>query len=99
MGITSAIVLYAVLWFVTFLTIIPFGLKTQGDVGDIFPGTQSGAMAEHGLKKKAKITTAIAAVIWGIIFYVVTSGAITIRDIDMFNRMAPAVSEPDGTDG
>ena len=99
MGITSAIVLYAVLWFVTFLIVIPFRLKTQGDVGEIVYGTQAGAPHEHGLKKKAWITTAIAAVLWTIIFYVVVSGSITVRDIDIFNRMSPEVSEPRGTDG
>lgn len=99
MGITSAIVLYAVLWFVTFLTVIPFRLKTQGDVGEIVHGTQAGAPHEHGLKKKAWITTAIAAVLWLIIFYIVATGKITVRDIDMFNRMAPAATEPVGTDG
>lgn len=99
MGITSAIVLYAVLWFVTFLTVIPFGIKTQGDVGEIVHGTQAGAMHEHGLKKKAWITTAIAAVLWAIICYIVLTGKITMRDIDMFNRMAPIETQSGGTDG
>ncbi|WP_438990703.1 DUF1467 family protein [Lentibacter sp.] len=99
MGITSAIVLYAVLWFVTFLTVIPFRLKTQGDVGEIVYGTQAGAPHEHGLKKKAWITTAIAAALWAVIFYIVVSGTITVRDLDMYQRMAPLESEASETDG
>lgn len=94
MGITSAIVLYAVLWFVTFLTVIPFRLKTQGDVGEIVEGTQAGAPHEHNLKGKAKITTAIAAVLWAICFYVIVSGTLTVRDLDMFNRMGPVSETP-----
>ncbi|MBU2981337.1 DUF1467 family protein [Lentibacter algarum] len=90
MGITSAIVLYAVLWFVTFLMIIPIRLKTQGDVGEIEPGTQAGAPVEHNLKPKAIITSLIAATLWAVIFYIVTSGTITVRDLDWFNRMDPA---------
>ena len=43
MSITSAIVLYVVLWFLTFLIVIPIRLKTQGDVGEIVPGTMAGA--------------------------------------------------------
>ncbi|WP_298676910.1 DUF1467 family protein [uncultured Lentibacter sp.] len=93
MGITSAIVLYLVLWFVTFLTVIPFRLKTQGDVGEIVYGTQSGAPHEHGLRKKAKITTAIAAVLWAILFYIVTTGLITVRDIDMFDTMGTQAAD------
>ena len=95
MSITSAIVLYAVLWFVTFLMIIPIRLKTQGDVGDITPGTQAGAPAEHSLKPKAMITSAIAAVLWLVIFYIIMSGTITVRDLDYFNRMRPAAEAGD----
>lgn len=89
MGVTSALVLYAVLWFLTFLIVIPIRLKTQGDVGQIVPGTHAGAPHEPQLKKRALITTAVAAVLWVIIAYVIISGMLTVRDIDWFNRMAP----------
>lgn len=92
MAVTSALVLYAVLWFVVFLCVIPFGLKTQGDVGQIVEGTQAGAPHEHNLKKKAWITTGIAFVVWLIIFVIVTTGAITVRDFDFFDRMGPPPS-------
>ncbi|MFU8883329.1 MAG: DUF1467 family protein [Rhodobacterales bacterium] len=89
MGITSALVLYAVLWFLTFLIVIPIRLKTQGDVGQIVPGTHAGAPHEPNLRKKALITTGVAAVLWAIIAFVLISGMLTVRDIDWFNRMAP----------
>ena len=87
MGITSGIVLYAVLWFLTFLTVIPFRVKTQGDVGDVVPGTHAGSPEVHNLKKKAWITTGIAAVLWAIIAGIIISGAVTLDDIDWFNRL------------
>ncbi|MDU8927325.1 DUF1467 family protein [Alisedimentitalea sp. MJ-SS2] len=92
MSITSAIVLYVVLWFLTFLIVIPIRLKTQGDVGEIVPGTMAGSPHEHNLKKKAIITTVVAAIIWGIIAYIIINGVITVRDIDWFNRMGPPAS-------
>jgi len=92
MSITSAIVLFVVIWFMTFLVVIPFRLKTQGDVGVIVPGTMAGAPEEHHLKKKAVITTVLAVVIWGIIAGIIYSGAITVRDFDWFNRMGPAAA-------
>ncbi|TCS61999.1 DUF1467 family protein [Primorskyibacter sedentarius] len=98
MSITSAIVLFAVLWFLCFLIIIPLRLQTQGDVNKIVPGTHAGAPEHHGLKKKAWITTGIAAVLWCIIAGIIFSGLITVRDIDMFNRMGPA-PVTDGTGG
>ena len=53
MSITSAIVLFAIVWFMVFFIALPIRLKTQGDVGEIVPGTQAGAPAEHQLKKKS----------------------------------------------
>ncbi|SNR79408.1 DUF1467 family protein [Puniceibacterium sediminis] len=98
MSIISAIVLFAVLWFLTFLVVIPIRLQTQGDVGKVVPGTHAGSPEVHNLKKKAWITTGITAVLWAIIAGIILSGMITIRDLDIFNRMGPA-STIDGTDG
>ena len=66
-------------------------MKTQGDVGDIVPGTHAGAPYETNLKKKALITTLIAAVIWGIVAGIILTETITVRDLDWFNKM----SQPD----
>ena len=52
MGITSALVLFAVIWFLVFLVVIPIRLETQGDVGEVEPGTHAGAPANPNLKKK-----------------------------------------------
>jgi len=89
MAITSALVLYAVLWFLTFLVVIPIRLKTQGDVGQIVPGTHAGAPHEPNLKRKAWITTGVAFLLWAVIAYVIISGTLTVRDIDWFERMGP----------
>ncbi|MGY9046372.1 hypothetical protein P775_02980 [Puniceibacterium antarcticum] len=98
MSITSAIVLFAVLWFLIYLMVIPIRLKTQGDLGAVVPGTHAGSPEIHNLKKKAWITTGITTVLWVIIAGIILSGTVTIRDIDMFNRMGPA-STIDGTNG
>ncbi len=89
MAITSAIVLFAVIWFMTFFVALPIRLKTQGDAGEIVPGTHAGAPAVHNLRKKALITTAVAVVIWAIVVAIILSGAISVRDLDWFNRMEP----------
>lgn len=87
MGPVSGIVLYVVIWFMTFFVALPIRLQTQGDKGDVVPGTHSSAPEEHHLKKKALITTGVAFVIWAIVAYVILSGLITVRDFDWFNRL------------
>jgi predicted secreted protein len=98
MGVTSALVLFAVIWSLMFLIILPIRVKTQGDLGDIVPGTHAGAPEVHNVGKKAKICTVLSLILWGIISSIILSEVITVRDLDWFGRMAPEVSA-DGTDG
>ncbi|MEP3785456.1 DUF1467 family protein [Ascidiaceihabitans sp.] len=86
MGVTSALVLLAVIWWMTFLIVLPLRVKTQGDLGKVEPGTHAGAPEEHNLKKKALITTAVALVLWVVISGIILSGVISVRDFDWFNR-------------
>ena len=93
MGPVSGLVLFAVIWFMVLFIVLPLRNVTQGEDGDIVPGTHASAPANPQLKRKAKITTIWAAGIWVIVAGVILSGAITVRDIDWFERMStPEVS-------
>lgn len=87
MGITSGLVLYAVIWFMTFLVVIPIRIETQGDRGEIAPGTHAGAPEKHFLKQKALITTVAALVIWAILAGIILSGVISVNDFDWLDRL------------
>tara|TARA_B110000027_G_C16031312_1_gene260964 strand:+ start:593 stop:886 length:294 start_codon:yes stop_codon:yes gene_type:complete len=97
MGITSAIVLFAVIWFLTLFIVLPLRLQTQGDVGKIEPGTHAGSPVNPNMKKRFLVTTAVAVVLWAIIAGSIISGVFAVRDFDWFNRMAtPEVSQTGG---
>ena len=87
MSVTSAFVLFAVIWFLTFLIVIPFKIKTQGDLGVVLKGTQAGAPEVHDLRKKAIITTGVSLILWLSITILIVSEIVTIEDIDLFGRM------------
>lgn len=89
MSITAAFVLFAVSWFLVFLIVLPLRVVTQADIGTVVPGTHAGAPAEENVKRKALIATGVAVVVWAIAYFVITSGMITIRDIDIMNVMPP----------
>ena len=89
MSITSAIVLFAIIWFIIFFIAIPVRLETQGDRGRVVPGTHSSSPEVHGLRKKAWISTWVTSIIWAIVCGIILSGYFTMRDIDFFNRMKP----------
>lgn len=89
MGPVSGLVLFAVIWFLVLFVVLPLRLETQGDRGEIVPGTQAGAPANLNMWKKARITTYVAIVIWAIVAAVIWSELVTVRDLDWFNRMRP----------
>lgn len=89
MTISAALVLFSVIWFMTLFIVLPIKLVTQGDEGEIVPGTHAGSPARLHLKKRMWITTGIAVVLWIIIAGVILSGAVTLRDIDLFTRFGP----------
>ncbi len=89
MGITSAIVLFLVIWFMVLFVVLPLRLTTQGEAGVVEPGTPSSAPVNPNLRRKFRIVTAVAVVLWAVIATVILSGAISVRDFDWFDRMGP----------
>ncbi|KAF0676632.1 DUF1467 family protein [Profundibacterium mesophilum] len=99
MTITSAIVLYAVIWFMVLFIALPIRLRTQGDMGEVLRGTPAGAPAEFAMKRKLLWVSAISAVLWVFFAGVILSGWISPRDLDWFDRMEPGVSASGDKDG
>ena len=83
MSITSAIVLYAVTWFMVFFIVLPLRFVSQGDAGDVVPGTPKSAPATEIVGRKAKLTTLVATLVWAVLAGIILSGVISIRDIDL----------------
>ena len=82
----SGFVLYAVLWFMTLFVVLPLRLKTQGDVGQVLPGTHPSAPHMPQMKKRLLVTTLASAVVWAIVATVILSGWISISDLDFYRR-------------
>ncbi|MBB4175238.1 DUF1467 family protein [Sulfitobacter noctilucicola] len=86
MGITSGLVLFAVIWSMVFLIALPIRVETQGDLDDVVPGTHAGSPEHHHLKKKAIWTTIIACILWAIIATIILSEWISVDDVESWFR-------------
>ncbi len=90
MNVVSALVLLAVVWFMTLFVVLPIRLQTQGDVGERVEGTHAGSPASSfSMRRKLRLTTIFALPIWALICAVIIWGGIGVRDIDLFGRMGP----------
>jgi predicted secreted protein len=86
MTLFSAFVLYAVVWFLTLFVVLPLRLTTQGEAGQVVPGTPESAPHDPQMRRRLKITTLVSAVIWTIVASVIVWELIGVDDIDFLYR-------------
>lgn len=93
MSITAALILFSVTWFLVLFVLLPIRLQSQAEAGHIVPGTPGSAPADPMLGRKMKWTTGIAVLITLALYFTITSGVITLRDIDFRGSLGPAPTE------
>jgi predicted secreted protein len=59
-----AIAMFISIWFVVLFAVLPFGVRSQEEAGNLVPGTDPGAPVAPRLFVKALWTTAISAVVF-----------------------------------
>jgi predicted secreted protein len=60
--------IYVVVWWITIFTMLPIGVRSQEEAGEVTPGSERGAPVAPHLKMKAAMTTVISAVIVVLIY-------------------------------
>ncbi len=81
MSITSAMVLYCVIWAILFYMINPLWQTSQSEDGEVAPGTPGSAPVDAMLRKKAILTTAIATVLFALAYSTIEFGWLTLDDV------------------
>jgi predicted secreted protein len=77
----SGIVLYCSIWAVVFFMVLPLGITSQAEAGEVDPGTPASAPTDAMIARKALITTGIAAVLFAGAFAVIRFHLFTLDDI------------------
>jgi predicted secreted protein len=91
MSITAGAVVFVVIWFLTMFVTLPIILRTQGEAGEVVPGTHEGAPADFRLGRTLLIVTTATVVIWGVVVWIITSGMISIEDLDTWGVMGERI--------
>ena len=60
MSLTLGIATYFIIWWTTLFAVLPFGLRTQGEDGNVVPGTPESAPAKPRLGRIFLINTAVS---------------------------------------
>jgi predicted secreted protein len=63
-SLTAALALYGVIWWVMIFVVLPFGVRSQGEAGDIIKGSEAGAPVAPLMGQKVLWTTILASLVF-----------------------------------
>jgi len=86
MNPVSGIALYLVIWFMTLFVILPIKLTTQTEQGERVPGTPGSAPVDPPMRRKFKMVTIWASVVWAVIAVFIIFDIITLDDVARWTR-------------
>lgn len=78
MSIITVIAIYFLVWWVTLFAVLPWGVRSQHEGGEIVPGSDPGAPAVHRVWRALLWTTIIASVIFVILVVIYRAGLIPV---------------------
>ena len=73
--------IYGIIWFLTLFMVLPFGVVSQHEDGPVVPGSESGAPARPMIYRKLAMTTLLSAVLYGLVYMLLTSGILAQIDL------------------
>lgn len=71
MGLALSIATYFVVWWITLFAVLPFGVHTQEEDGEIVPGTPESAPAKFRMWRMLLVNTVVSTVVFAAIWFTV----------------------------
>lgn len=78
MSVTTAIAIYFLIWWITLFAVLPWGVRAQGQEGDIAPGTDPGAPVLPRILMRLFATTIVSGIIFGAVYFAYTRHLVTL---------------------
>lgn len=81
MALTTAIAIYFIIWWVVLFIILPFGIRSQQEAGQVNEGTDPGAPTVARLGLRLLWTTIVASVAFAVFAAIYINRWITLDDL------------------
>ncbi len=81
MTFTTALAAFFLIWWVSLFAVLPWGVRSQHEGGEMAPGTDPGAPTNFRLGQKLLWTTAVAVVIYAGCYVVYSQHLVTLSDL------------------
>ena len=81
MGITGSIIVYVLIWWMIFFSVLPVGIQSNKEkFKEKLEGIDPGAPKNPNMGKKFLITTIITSIIFIVIYYLVRFNLLNLRE-------------------
>ena len=81
MGITGSIIVYVMIWWIIFFSVLPIGIRSNKEVfRENIGGMDPGAPKNPNIGKKFFVTTLITTIIFIVIYYLVNIDLLNLRE-------------------
>ena len=81
MSITGSIIVFVMLWWIIFFSVLPFGVRSNKEAfKEKIGGIDPGAPKNPKIGKKFLITTLITTIIFIVIYYLVETDLLNLRE-------------------
>ena len=77
----SVLAVYFVVWWIVLFAVLPWGMRTQEEEGEVILGTDASAPANPRLVHKAIVTSIVAAIVTGLIWMLFGYLGIGVKEI------------------
>jgi predicted secreted protein len=74
MSFTFAVAIFFIIWWLSLFAVLPFGLRTQDEAGEVVPGTPESAPVRPRLLRIFAINTLVASIVFALFWLGVTQG-------------------------
>jgi len=86
MTLSFAIAIYVVIWWVVLFAMLPLGVRTQAEEGEVSPGMPESAPHRPRLLPKMLATTVVASILFAAIYVIIVHRVITLDQIPFLPR-------------
>jgi predicted secreted protein len=78
--------LYILIWWIVLFAMLPIGVRTQAEEGEVAPGTAESAPHAPRLLPKMLATTLVAAIVFAALYAIIVHHVITLDQIPFLPR-------------
>jgi len=78
MPITTGLAIFFLIWWLVLFAVLPFGVRSQQEHGEVIPGTDPGAPAIPQLRRKLVWTTLVSVAVFAVCYLIYVKHLVTI---------------------